>query len=189
MRVPCLLVVLLILVFASVPFSEASKIEQKSSNHVSTWGARSTALPTSPQPSLLQQTACITPPSGLVGWWPGEGNATDVAGGSNGTLQNGTGFAPARVGQGFRFDGVDDYVLVPSNPAINPVNAISIEVWFSGTPTGTFQQLVAKFNHNSGGAPDDHYTLGIFPDGRLQFAISTTQNPGGIGVDSLGSVL
>jgi hypothetical protein len=25
-------------------------------------------------------TGCVPPPSGLVGWWPGEGNAKDIVG-------------------------------------------------------------------------------------------------------------
>jgi subtilase family serine protease len=133
---------------------------------------------------------CVSPPAGLVGWWPGEGNANDIVGGTNGILNNGTSFAPARVGQGFSFDGVNDYVQIPNAPKVNPLNAISIEAWFAGTPTNTFQQLVAKFNHNSpGDNPDDYFTLGVFPDGRLQFAIATTQSPGGIGVDSPSSLL
>src|SRR5439155_21212810 len=34
-----------------------------------------------------QQTspACLAPPSGLVSWWPGNGNGTDVVGGNNAT--------------------------------------------------------------------------------------------------------
>src|SRR5439155_8470225 len=30
---------------------------------------------------------CVTPPSGMVSWWPGDGNANDIQGGNNGTLQ------------------------------------------------------------------------------------------------------
>ena len=29
---------------------------------------------------------CTPAPSGLVGWWPGEGNANDIVGTNNGTL-------------------------------------------------------------------------------------------------------
>lgn len=43
-------------------------------------------------------------------WWPGNGNANDVAGNQPGTLVNGAGFAPGKVGQAFSFDGIDDHV-------------------------------------------------------------------------------
>src|SRR5262249_36974468 len=36
--------------------------------------------------------ACVTPPSGMVAWWPGDGNANDIQGSNNGTLQNGATF-------------------------------------------------------------------------------------------------
>jgi len=37
-------------------------------------------------PSNTRADTCISPPSGLVGWWPGDGNANDIIGGNNGTL-------------------------------------------------------------------------------------------------------
>jgi hypothetical protein len=30
---------------------------------------------------------CLAPPSGLVSWWPGDGNASDIQSGNDGTLQ------------------------------------------------------------------------------------------------------
>jgi len=40
-------------------------------------------------------------PSGIVGWWKGEGNANDAVGSSHGTPQNGATFA-ARPSSGIR---------------------------------------------------------------------------------------
>ncbi len=48
--------------------------------------------------------------TGLVSWWPGEGNANDIVGGHNGTLSGGTAFALGVVGQAFNLDGVDDSI-------------------------------------------------------------------------------
>jgi hypothetical protein len=41
--------------------------------------------------SVVTQTvpSCVTPPSGMVSWWPGEGDANDIQGGNDGTLENG----------------------------------------------------------------------------------------------------
>ena len=56
----------------------------------------------------FEAQSCVEPPSGIVAWWAGDGNATDVQGGNNGTLQNGATFAAGMVAQAFSFDGVDD---------------------------------------------------------------------------------
>src|SRR5262245_10935955 len=32
---------------------------------------------------------CAPPPAGMVGWWPGDGNADDIQGSNNGTLEGG----------------------------------------------------------------------------------------------------
>jgi len=54
--------------------------------------------------------SCVLAPDGLVSWWPGEGNANDIADANNGTLQGGATFATGRVGQAFSFDGNGDFV-------------------------------------------------------------------------------
>ena len=73
---------------------------------------------------------CAPPPSGLVNWWPGDGNANDIAGSNNGTLQNGVTFAPGKVGSAFNFDGVDDFVNVPDTASLDAItSAITFEAW------------------------------------------------------------
>src|SRR2546430_14268349 len=47
---------------------------------------------------------CSAPPSGMLGWWPGDGNAKDIQSGNNGQLKNGTSFATGEVGKSFSFD-------------------------------------------------------------------------------------
>ncbi|MHB8519338.1 MAG: LamG-like jellyroll fold domain-containing protein [Limisphaerales bacterium] len=71
------------------------------------------------------------PPSGIVAWWPGEGNANDIIGGHNGTLLNGSTFTAGEVGQAFSFDGVQGGVVVPDSPSLNfgPGADFSIEAW------------------------------------------------------------
>jgi hypothetical protein len=71
----------------------------------------------------------VLPPVGLVGWWPGDGNARDVVDGNHGTLYHGTTFAPGLVGQAFRFDGVDDIVLAYPGTGINNLQQLTIEAW------------------------------------------------------------
>ncbi len=73
--------------------------------------------------------ACIPPPAGLVSWWPGDGNAQDIQGGNNGTLQNGVTFGTGEVGQAFSLDGLDDFVSVPDAPNLDIPQDITIEAW------------------------------------------------------------
>lgn len=47
-------------------------------------------------------------------WLPGDGNANDIQGNNDGTVQNGATFAPGMVVQAFSFDGTDASVRVPS---------------------------------------------------------------------------
>ncbi|MEQ1642918.1 MAG: LamG domain-containing protein, partial [Pyrinomonadaceae bacterium] len=93
-----------------------------------------------------------TPPSGVVGWWGGDGDALDISGnGNNGSMQNGALFAVDKVGQGFAFDGVDDHVLVPANSTLNvgAGGGLTVEAWVN--PANSDQQPFFEWN---GGGPD-----------------------------------
>lgn len=89
---------------------------------------------------------CVQAPSGLMSWWPGEGDASDLVGSNHGTLVNGADFAAGRVGQAFSFDGVDDYVdMGDVLDVIGP--ELSIELWFKqASETGT---LLSKYDDAS----------------------------------------
>ena len=90
---------------------------------------------------------CVPAASGLVGWWPGEGNANDVTSNNNGTLVNDVGFAPGEVGQAFSFDG-NSYVSIPDSPLLDSLtNSITIELWLkTDQMTSDWTGIVAKGN-------------------------------------------
>src|SRR2546426_7942573 len=46
--------------------------------------------------SVVPSSGCAIAPAGLVAWWPGEGNASDVVDGNSGSLIGGVGFANGR---------------------------------------------------------------------------------------------
>jgi len=85
--------------------------------------------------------SCVQPPSGLVAWWPGDNNASDIIGGNDGTLNGGATYAPGMVGQALSFDGLDGYVESPSNGVPIGSSARSVAFWFklnSFTDTGGY---------------------------------------------------
>ena len=108
-------------------------------------------------------------PSGIVGWWAGEGGPIDINNVENGTLQNGAGFAVGKVGQSFKLDGIDDYVSIPDSPANSVSTAITIEGWInpSAAPL-VLGSILTKYNTPTGNLS---YALSLKPDQTLQFAV------------------
>jgi hypothetical protein len=73
---------------------------------------------------------CLEPPSGMTGWWPGDGNADDIQDDNNGTLQNGATFDSGLVDQAFRFTAsLNSGVRIPSSASLNPTDAITLDAW------------------------------------------------------------
>ena len=70
-------------------------------------------------------------PPGIVGWWPGNGNANDVAEGNHGKLLGGISFVPGKVGPAFSFDGVDDFVEISNTTTPDsPIGSFTVALWF-----------------------------------------------------------
>jgi hypothetical protein len=80
--------------------------------------------------SSASAQTCVPPPEGLVSWWPGDGNAQDIIGPNDGTLQGGATFALGVVGEAFKLNGVDQFVELPSTNALyDPVTGFTWEAW------------------------------------------------------------
>ena len=107
---------------------------------------------------------CVLSPSGLVSWWPAEGDANEISGGNNGVLRGDATYAAGRVGQAFSFDGNGDGVLV-GNPGSLHLQNFTIEGWIK---RGSATQISASsiygeiVGYGAGG-----YVLGFLSDGRL----------------------
>jgi hypothetical protein len=91
--------------------------------------------------------AATAAPSGLVGWWAGDGDPSDRSGNANnGSLVNGTTFALGKVGQTFSFNGGNE-VDVPDAPSLNPTTQITLEAWVyptSNSSGGNAMALIAN---------------------------------------------
>lgn len=68
--------------------------------------------------------------SGLVAWWPGDGNALDLVSTNHGSLMNGAKATTlGKVGQAFDFDGNNSAVRMPSSALNNAFASLSVEAW------------------------------------------------------------
>jgi hypothetical protein len=61
--------------------------------------------------------ACTPPALGLLAWWTGDGNTTDIVGGYNGTLTSGASYIVGKVAQAFSFDGSTGQVSLTTEPS------------------------------------------------------------------------
>lgn len=89
------------------------------------------------------------PLSDLLGWWPADGDATDVFGINNALLMNGVGFAPGNLGQAFEFHGENDYVEIPNTSSLNPFG-ITVEAWIYPSAAPETEAILV----NKGGLTD-----------------------------------
>ncbi len=85
---------------------------------------------------LAQSPSCVAPPPGMVAWWPGDGNALDIAGANAATLVGGAGYAAGRVSQAFSLNGSSAWVEVPDGAALRVTGAFTIDAWINPTATG-----------------------------------------------------
>lgn len=138
------------------------------------FGCENTEVPTAPETtptsasksSLVSSPSCVTPPTGMVSWWPGDGNAEDIQGDNDGALQAGVTFVAGQVDQGFSFDGTGA-VEIADDPSLKP-SLLTIDTWVKGTGTATHYALVGK----SGPAANVGYELFI-SEGLARFLVLT----------------
>ena len=114
---------------------------------------------------------CVSPPSGLIGWWQAESNANDAVSANNGIVQNIT-YTAGVVGSAFACDP-DNYpygtyagIQVPDSPAYVLTNSLSIEGWIRLRGNG--YSIFWRGDHRPGMDP---YLLGLSGDNNLKFQI------------------
>src|SRR5215471_259123 len=97
--------------------------------------------------SVQAQQNCVNVPSGMVGWWKGDGNVVDVVAGNNGTLVNAS-YATGVVGQAFSFNGSSGGVNVPDQPAYQLTNSLTMEAWIR--PHGSGAKIISRGDNRGG---------------------------------------
>ncbi len=108
----------------------------------------------------LSPASCVAVPTGLVAWWPADGNANDIAGTNHGTLANGVALAPGKVELAFRLSGSGAYVKLPDNLFPFPTSGsgttpFTFETWSKTTADGVIlsQQNAPAYGNPNGYVP------------------------------------
>ena len=75
--------------------------------------------------------ACTTEPANLTNWWTASGDAADIRGGADGTIQGGVTFTSGKVGQAFSFSGASGgRIFVPNNEQLRSLrDQVTLAAW------------------------------------------------------------
>ena len=147
------------------------------------------------------QNNCDPAPSGLISWWPGDGNANDIASTNNGTLQAGaTDNAPGFDGDAFVFDGTNAFVAIPDAPSLHPTN-LTIEAWvrcdlldtpsinsYPGQQYIIFHQNAEMYGFEGFDLAKDRRPIGIATNDTWCFEVTSTTGTN-IFIESLTNVI
>ena len=121
--------------------------------------------------------------SGLISYWPADGNADDVAGPNNGTLRNGATFGSGIFGQTFSLNGVNHYVEVLDSPSLSFTGPLTFGAMVRLNVNNIQQALIEKYD-----VPGRNgYYFRINPAGKLQAAVCnpSTCAPPAVGATTL----
>jgi hypothetical protein len=88
--------------------------------------------------------------TGLVGYWPFNGNANDESGNNNNGTINGATLTTDRFGNAnsaYSFNGVSDFINIVNSSSLNPTTSITICGWIKSRSTNSFDRIINK-SHN-----------------------------------------
>lgn len=107
---------------------------------------------------LIPFAVIATPDTVPVGQWhfdEGVGTtAVDSSGNNNNGTIGGATWIDGKVGKALNFDGVNDYVEIPYNAALNPKTALTVEAWVNPSINKAWQRIVSKSAY-----PNTDYSL------------------------------
>jgi len=110
---------------------------------------------------VVVASSCATAPAGLIAWWRGESTSVDIVGANTTELANGVDYGLGKVGLGFRFDGVDDYVHVSrsSQLDIGTGAGFTLEAWINPAEVIGAHPIL-EWNDNEASSPGLIFWLG-----------------------------
>ena len=117
----------------NVQFTQAGNYSVQVANSAGSTNSIAVTLTVNPLPP------CDSAPSGMVSWWPGEGNANDIVGANNGTPTGDITYTNGEVGQAFVLNGSTSYIPVPASPSLDigaTGSGITIEGWIKPNQLG-----------------------------------------------------
>jgi concanavalin A-like lectin/glucanase superfamily protein len=94
----------------------------------------------------------ITPPSGMLAWWPADGYPSDIQTGHGMLISSGVSFAPGEVGQSFAFDGLTGFITITDNGDLRP-SSVTVDFWFKSNinlPDTNHPEVPLLFKLNPG---------------------------------------
>ncbi len=95
---------------------------------------------------------CVQPPAGMVSWWPGDANSTDIVGGWGGFPYGPTSYyVPGKVGPSFYFGGNNFFETVDA-PAHIPAASFTIDAWVKTQSTISKGHTTVVSRYECGGA-------------------------------------
>ena len=129
--------------------------------------------------ATVHAQSCTPAPSGIIGWWRAEGDATDFIGTNDGVLLGGLSFTNGEVGQGFWFNSTNQGVRIPSS--LTAWSKCTFECWINPTDVSQSHPIFdwngLKLSIESGGALVASLQWHAF-NGELQTTQTFSTGPG-----------
>jgi subtilisin family serine protease len=116
---------------------------------------------------------CAPRPTGIIGWWKGDGSLTAVVGPP---LTGTATYAPGQVGNGLAFDGTSP-LSAPGVPSLT--TALTVEAWVRPVSDTLVQTIAARWDFPSTDDAARTFALTLQPGSRLVFETdeTSTQRP------------
>jgi hypothetical protein len=114
---------------------------------------------------LTVSPGCFPSPSGMVGWWKGDGDANDFLGMNPGILEGAVGFTAGEVGQAFNYTNANADVKIPASSILDVGTGagFTVEAWINPSDVTTYGPV---FEWNNGSSWGVHlYTGAVAPNG------------------------
>ncbi|MEI6078375.1 MAG: LamG-like jellyroll fold domain-containing protein [Verrucomicrobiota bacterium] len=123
--------------------------------------------------SQIAHGQCDPLPSGCIGWWPGDGTATDFSGNHlDGVLMNGTSFTTGIVGQAFNLVAAQsNCVQIATANGLLPTagQGWTVVAWINPKDITSTHGIVHKGASSGYPGPGDHWFLYVAYGGCLVF--------------------